>query len=528
MTWEGYYVLAVVFCVIVALVREWLSVDATLMAGVAAVVVPGVIELESAIRGFANPTLVALGSLYIVAAALRETGILAVAADYLLGQVTSVRMAIARICLTVTPSSAFMNNTPIVAMGIPAIRSWCRDNDIPAAKLLIPLSYASIFGGVCTLIGTSTNLVTDGLLRSEGYEGFGFFELGYLGVPGALVGWTFLVVASPLLLEEREPAVDDERLDEAEDRQQPDPSPPGRPMREDDRETHQIVVDESSRLIGERVGEAEFRDRYNAAVLYVLRDGEELEAPVDEIVLKPGDTLVLDTGPGFRSTFEDRDDFHITTQEGGARETASPGEMADFDRFGVAMSLGTLVTVIGLAVSGLAHISIAAMLGAALLIGTGVIRPSEAREAIDWQVLIVIGSAIGLGEAMEKSGAAEWAGEQIIAAGATFGDIGLLVAVVAGSSILSQVITNYGAVALFFPIATSIAESQGMPARPLVMGMSIAAAYSFTIPIYQTNLMVYSAGNYRLKDFVRIGIPLQVVLWITLTVVIAFGWGIGT
>lgn len=522
MTWEGYLVLALVVVIILTLVFEWLSVDATLMSGLALVVVTGIIDLEEAIRGFANPTLLALGSLYIVAAALRETGALAVAGDYLLGSVRSVRLMIFRICLFVSPSSAFLNNTPIVAMGIPAIRSWCRKNDVSASKLLIPLSFASIFGGVCTLIGTSTNLVTDGLLRADGQPGFGFFELSYVGVPCALVGWAFLIVFAPILLEERESAVAEKRLDSAGDRADDEPAGLDEP-----RETHQVVIPESSRLVGRRIDAAEFQERFNSSALYVVRDGEDVESPVGEIEIRPGDTIVLDTGAGFRGAFEDADDFYVTTQAGGAEETASPGTLASVDRRGVWLSLTTLAAVIGLAVAGVVHISMGAMLGAAFLMATDVIEPGEARDAVDWKVLIVIGAAIGLGDAMELSGAAEWVGRGLVQFGASFGDIGLLAAVIVGTSILSQVITNYGAVALFFPIAMSVTQSQGIPYRPFVMGMSIAAALSFTIPIYQTNLMVYSAGNYRLTDFVRIGLPLQVSLWVVLISVLSFGWGLG-
>ncbi len=517
MTWEGIFVLAVVGCIIVTLLGEWLSVDATLMSGLIVVVAAGIVELEAAIRGFANTTLLALGSLYIVAAALRETGVLTVAADYMLGTFRSIRLTLLRICLPVTVFSAFFNNTPIVAMGIPAIQSWSSKHDVPDAKLLIPLSFASIFGGICTLIGTSTNLVTDGLLRSNGREGFGFFELSYVGIPCVLVGWTFLVVLAPVLLEAREDAVDEAGAS--------DERPPS--DEEADREIHRVVIPETSRLVGQAIDEAPFDERFHASVLHVIRDGERLESPLDDIELAPSDTLVLETGRGFRETFEDEADFHVLTQTGGAEESASPREQRAFNRRAAWLAVGTLATIVGLAAGGVVHISMAAMLGAALLMGTGVIHPGEAREAIDWQVLIVIGAAIGLGEAMEASGAAEWVGQGIIGLGTSFGDMGLLVAVVVGSSILSQVITNYGAVALFFPIATSIAEAQGLPLRPLVMGMSVAAALSFTIPIYQTNLMVYSAGNYRMTDFVRLGLPLQIVLWTVVTGTLAYGWGLG-
>lgn len=428
MTFEMILVLCVLGGVIVVLAGEWLSADATLMAALAVVIAGGVIDLQQALHGFANTTLLALGSLYIVAEALRQTGVLAAAGQFVLGRVRDLRVVLARMAVTVSTGSAFLNNTPIVAMGIPAVRSWSAKHEVPASKLLMPLSFASIFGGLCTLMGTSTNLVTDGLLRSHDYAGFGFFELAIVGLPCAVVGWIYLVVLAPALL------------------------PTDRPQRQTD-------------------------------------DG----AADDE---QPRAEAAAESEPG------------------------SPVE--------IWLSVGVLVGVVALAAGHLVHISMAALLGATVVIATGTISPSEAREAIDWSVLIVIGAALGLGRAMEASGTARWFGEGIVELGADVGGIGLLTAVVVGTSILTQVITNNGAVALFFPIVVTIAETRGLPLRPLVIGMTAAGSLSFATPIgYQTNMMVHAAGDYRFADFARVGIPLQLVLLVVTVATLSFVWSLG-
>jgi len=391
------------------------------------VIAGGVIDLEQALHRFANTTLLALGALYIVAKALRQTGVLAAAGRFLLGRVRRVRVVLTRMCVTVSTGSAFLNNTPVVAMGIPAVRSWAREHDVAASRLLMPLSFASIFGGMCTLMGTSTNLVTDGLLRTHEHAGFGFFELAVVGVPCAIVGWLYLVVVAPMLLPEHR-----------------------RPVAPD----------------------------------------------------------------GAASPADWEADDEASSEPGGATE--------------VWLAVGALVAVVVLAAANVVHISIAALIGATAVIATGTISPSEAREAIDWNVLIVIGAALGLGRAMEVSGTARWFGQGIVEVGAGFGGIGLLAAVVAGTSVLTQVITNNGAVALFFPIAVSIAEVRGVPLRPLIIGMTAAGSLSFATPIgYQTNMMVHTAGGYRFADFLRVGIPLQLALLAVTVATLSFVWSLG-
>jgi len=591
-------ILIVLLLAFIALAIDLWSPDAVLLSALVIVTAGGVISLEDAMLGFGNSTLLALGSLYIIAAALRESGALDRASEFILGKQTrSIRRILIRLCPSVTVYSAFLNNTPIVAMGIPAIRSWAQKNKIPVSKLLMPLSYAAILGGVCTLIGTSTNLITHGLLQSHGFEGFSFFELAWIGVPCALAGLLYLVFVSPQLTparrdiryqeeKKRELLVELEitpgagvvgqtveeanlktfpgfylsRINRDEKEIAPVPNDeelaagdhllyaaqggvaakipdlsgypglrlallPPRDIKRDKkkhRELHQVVVKEGSRLVGSTVEEAKLLDRFGAAVTGVRRKGKRIDEPLGEFILHAGDVLLLDTGRGFRGAYEETPDFFLTSEAGGeapgAQEAKKEQRPGGTDLY---ISVAVLIGIVALAAFGVMHIALAGILGVVVLLIFNVIEAGEARESVDWTVLIVIGAALGLGKAMEVSGAANIIGTWMVELTSELGPRAVLAGIVIATVILTEIITNNGAVALMFPIALSVAETQGLEARGLFIAMTIAASMSLLTPIgYQTNLMVYGPGNYKFTDFFKVGFPLQVILW-TIVIILA-------
>jgi di/tricarboxylate transporter len=593
----------VLVVMLAALILELTSADVVFMAGLAIVCVTGVIPLETALEGFANGTLVALGSLYVVAAALQRTGALARVARFILGEATRVRVALVRLIVPVSIGSAFLNNTPIVAMGIPAVRTWARSRELSAAKLLMPLSYASIFGGMCTLMGTSTNLVVHGMLQTEGQPGYGFFELAGIGIPCTLAGWLYLVFVVPWSLGDRHPSVteseeegeqpelvqleieqdadwadmrledsglaelpglrlrrierDGETIEQVDDDTVigegdrlfyvPDPDTTAETFDPEDfpglklqissvealeevaegHERHSVMVRHGSRLVGRRLGDTGFERKFGVRVQEVRRSGDVVDAddPRD-IRVKAGDTLIVRaTGRDFRRTFEDSPELYVTTgytsdeQEQATRQTWR-------QTLQMALVVSVLLAIVGLTVSGSLDIALAALLGAVTLVGARVISPAAAREAIDWEVLLVIGAALGLGQALQASGGAELLGRSIVGVARPVGPFALLAAIVVGTTILTEVITNNGAVALFFPIALSIAESEGIDPRPLIVGMTAAGSMSLMTPFgYQTNLMIYSAGDYRFADFPKTGGPLQLLFIGIVIAVVPLIWG---
>lgn len=592
MTLEILLTYLVIALALLAMAREWLAPDLVLVAALGVLIAAGVVELESALRGFAEPTLLALGSLFVVAAGLQHTGALRKAAHLLLGGARRESGALLRLTSAVAAGSAFLNNTPIVAMGIPATLSWTRQRGLLPSRFLIPLSYASILGGVCTLIGTSTNLVADGMLRARDMPGLGFFELSALGVPLALAGLAYLVFVAPRLLAERA------HVDTAAERgtvardihlvRVPEGSRAvgrriaeidlGRPqlrlmrmvradgavvqiapeaaLRAGDRLTFrgdpsvmnetvrriglervvtdrlpdqaegadlcEAVVAEGSKLVGERVRDPHFVDRYDSVVLGVVRDGREV-GDLEGLRLRPGDVLLLVARPEFGRNFADSRHLYLLSgreiedRESDEGELWAPGQA----RIGLAILLG----VVGLATFGVAHISVAALGGAVLMVVFRLLSASEARRSIDWSVLIVIGAAIGLGAALESSGGAALLAEGIAAAGAPLGPRGVLASLLVATMLLTLTITNNAAVAIVIPVAVELGSGQGLDTRPLVIAVTVGASLAFATPLgYQTNLMVYGPGGYGFGDFVRAGLPLQLLAVVLAVVLIPWIW----
>ena len=580
--------LAVLALALGVMASELLSPDVTLVAALVALVAAGVLDMEAALEGFSNPALVTVGGLLVVAAGLRATGVLERSVDAVLGRAGPPGRALDRMTGATALSSAFVSNTAVVAMGIPAVTSWARRREISPSRLLIPLSFASILGGVCTLIGTSTNLVADGLLRAHGLAGLGFFETAILGLPCAVVGLAYLKWVAPRLLPDRASDASDEtrareylaeleltpasrmagktvreaglrslpglfltRIDR--DGETVAPVDPAerlhdgdhlvfagvteriadllrrrglRPVSDDPRpedpgavELHEAVVSPSSPLAGTSVRDAAFRSRYNAAVVAVHRHGEKIERRIGDIVLRPGDTLLLEAGAGFERAFRDAPDFYLVSRMEG---TGAPRHEH------AGRSVAVLLAVVAAAATGLVPLPLAAVGGGVAVILAGCVTPGEARRAVDWSVLVAIGAALGLAGALEASGAAAWLGEGMAAAGRAAGPTGLLAVVFLGTVLLTETVTNNAAVALAFPVAAGVAGAGGLDPRPFLLVATVAASLSFSSPLgYQTNLMVYGPGGYRFTDFTRVGLPLQLLLG-TVAVATARWWfGVG-
>lgn len=586
-----------------ALIFDVWTPDAILLTAVGVVTATGVLSLEQAVQQFGNTTIVALGSLYVLAAALRNSGALDRAGELILGKGRqNIRKILLRLCPGVSVYSGFLNNTPIVAMGIPAIRRWARRYGVSSSKLLIPLSYAAILGGICTLIGTSTNLIAHGLLQSSGLTGYSFFELAWLGVPCAIIGLAYIIIISPSLTPDRSDIRDEEeeqrkslveleitehaptagesvseaRLEEfpgfrlvrinregneiapvSEDEKLregdhlfyapkkdiagaiPDLTdypglrlafkPPRTIEREGkkDRELHQVVVKEGSRLVGSTVEEAKMLDRFGVAVTGVRRGEKRIDKPLGDFVLHPGDVLLLDTKRGFQETHEDSSDFYLTSEAGG--EEPKVGSQAEKQEKEIGkdlyISLAVLIAIIASVTAGIFHIALAGILGVAVLLAFNVIESGEAKGAVDWTVLIVIGAALGLGKAMEVSGAAEMIGKGMVNLTVDLGPRAMLAGLVIVTAILTEIITNNGAIALMFPIALSMAQTQGLDPRAFIVSITLVSSMALLSPIgYQTNLMIYGPGNYKFTDFFKVGFPLAIVLWIMVIILAPIIW----
>lgn len=586
MTFDVAFTLLVIAVSVALMARDFLSPDYLLLGALLTVAGAGVVEPEEALVGFSNSAVIAIAGLFVVAAGVRETGLVDRVVDVMFGAATSLRPVLARLTVFAAGSSAFFSNTAVVAISIPTVSRWAREQGVSPSKVLIPLSYASILGGLCTLIGTSTNVVASGLFRDSGMQGLGFFELTAVAGPLAVVGLAYLTFVAPKIVPSREDPteraekavqefvtemkLDDpsplvgQTVEEAGLRGVEDlylvrieretgflsPVPPGERLAAEDRLTfagalsrimelrhlqglrpaatgeppeeepgwalHRVVISPGSPLVGTKVQEADFRARYGATVLAVQRRGERMGERIQEVVLRPGDTLLVEAGPDFEEAHHDSQDFFLIT-----RVAEHPERRRRKQRAAVALLVGMIVA----AATEVLPLPIAAPAAGLGMLLTGCITPGEARRSIDWSVLVAIGSAIGIARALDVSGADALLGQGVGALAGLFGEWGLLLGIFVGTVVLTELIINQAAVALVFPVVLTAAAAQGLDPRPLALTATIAASLSFSTPLnYTTNLMIYGPGNYRFSDFTRVGLPLQLLLGVTAVTLIRLVW----
>ena len=589
MGFDAWLTIIVVVALFVALLRNLAPPDLLFVAGVAVLALGGVITTKEAFSGFSNSGMLTVAFLFVVAAGLRETGVLNYVGMRLLGSVSNDRSVLKRLAAIVIPSSAFLNNTPIVAMLMPVVLDWCRQRQVSPSKLLIPLSYLAILGGTCTLIGTSTNLVIHGLMLQHDMPGMGLFEIGAVGLPYAVVGVVYLLTVGRRLLPERTELL--EQLGQSrreyvvEMRVQPDsaligktvqgaglrnlhglylieiergdevlsPASPDEPLRANDRlvfagiissvvelqklpglvpvadgdapapphelaqrRLTEVVVSSSSRLVGQTIRAADFRAAYGAVVVAAHRGGSRIESKLGDIRLEAGDTLLLQTPPHFARAYRNDPAFYLVSDVDDYRPFRS-------HRAWIAGALITVLIVI--MATGVIDTLVAASLTAAAMVLLGCISAGEARRSVEWQVLITIAAAFGVGMALEKSGVAGSVAHVLVETTRPYGPVVTLVCIYVLASILTELITNNAIAILLFPICLKTAEQLGVDARPFLMALALAASASFMTPIgYQTNLMVYGPGGYRFSDYLRVGIPLNIVLAVVAGVLIPWIW----
>jgi len=597
MAWEAIFCLVVLLGVLWGLLANR-APDALLLGAVVLFALVGIVTPQEALAGFSNPGMLTVAALFVIAAAMRETGALDAAGAWLLGGARTHRSVLARMAASLPLISAFLNNTPIVAMFIPIISSWCRTHRVAPSRLLLPLSYFCIIGGTCTLIGTSTNLVVNGLMTeasrntpslSESLRPMTFFEVGYVGLPYAAIGVAYMLLIGRRLLPNRkdliEGLMDSPREYLVNMRVQPDcrlvgrtieqaglrhlpglflievvrdyrvisPVPPDCILRASDvltfagvvgtivdiekipglvpvaddsyeeqaaQRRHEVlceaVVSQACPGIGKAIRDADFRATYNAAVIAVHRGGRRLVGRVGDIVLRPGDALLLQAGAHFVRAHRNNPDFLLV----GGVEDSGPlrSEKA-------LLSVVLLLVLVALLISGVLPTVVAVFLVAGLMIVFRCISASSARNSIDWQTLIAIAAAFGLAKALENSGIVHATADYLVDHTVGLGSYGLLAYIFFITAVFTAVITHTAAAALIFPFAVAIADEMGISPRPLVMAVVFAASASFVSPIgYQTNMMVYGPGGYKFGDFVRVGLPLTVLLGVCATLLIPLVW----
>ena len=587
MTLDAWISLAVTFLTVIAMAAELVAVEVVVIAALTSLMLAGVLTPDEAISGFGSIAVLAVAALYVVAEGVRRTGVLTVVADKILGEQQG-SVPLVRMMIPAGFVSAFMNNTPIVAMFAPAILDWCKRNDVAPSRMLMPLSFATILGGMCTLIGTSATLLVDDLMRDAGMRGLGMFEIAWVGFPVAVVGLIVIgLISSRVLPLRRDPMTGlraDRReflvemlveetsslvgrtIEDAGLRNLGDlflmnierggrflgpvtPSEillaadrlvfvgiasqvvalrrfnglvpaedvhyhPGAPDRRD--RVFEVVIAPSSPLVGSTVKDVGFRGRYDAVILAVHRAGQRMIKRLSEVELRAGDTLMVEADKGFEARWGDAMDFALIS-----RVQAEPVGSPRGAR-GALLIVACLVVVVA---TDRVSLVVAAFAAATSTILIGLLSARRARRAIDLQVLMAIGGAMGIGRALEISGAADTLGAVLLSLGSALGAVGALGALFVYTSLLSTFISNVAAAAIAFPIALSIAEQGGFDPRPFAVVIAIAASASFATPTgYQTNLMVYGPGGYRFSDFARLGLPVQLSVMIVALLVVPQVW----
>ncbi|WOB45779.1 SLC13 family permease [Thermoleptolyngbya oregonensis NK1-22] len=553
------------------------------LGGLAILMIVGTLDTEDALSGFSNPGMITIAILYVVVAGLQQTGALSWITQHILGLPRSQERALVRLILPVMCLSSILNNTPVVAMFIPVVNEWCRKLKISPSKLMIPLSYAAIFGGVCTLIGTSTNLVVNGLLISEtSHPGLNLLDISRVGFPCAIAGTTFLILTHKWLLPKRKSAfgmvtdprqytvemlisansqVEGKTVEQAGLRHLPNlylaeiirgetilPAvSPKEVLQEQDRlvfvgavesivdlhrfrglypATDQVfkldtprlgrclleaVVSNVSPLTGKTIREIAFRTRYNAVVIAVARHGDRLPGKIGDICIQAGDVLLLEANPTFEEQYRSSKDFYLVSSV--PDSTPLNHEKAPF----ALLALGVMVV---LASFGWMDMLSAATLAAMVILITGCCSPIKAISSIEWPVLLVIAATLGIGKAMESTGAAGAIAAILLEPAGTNPWIALNI-IYGTTTLLTEIVTNNAAAALVFPIAIALSKDLGVNYLPFVIAIMVAASASFATPIgYQTNLMVYGPGGYKFSDFVKVGIPINLVFWVVSIVII--------
>ena len=586
--WAAWYTLSVLTVTVAALVKEWAQPALVFLGALAALLIAGVLEPAGAFSGFANPAVLTVAALYVVAAGVQRTNALSVLDRVLFSRAASTGRVVGRLMLPVSLLSAILNNTPIVAMLTPRIQAWAARRGLAASKLMIPLSYAAIAGGMTTLIGTSTNLVVSGLLQAEGYGALGFFDVAWVGVPVVFGVAGYFALGGHRLLPDRQKhgPVIEEGLKEC---------------------LFEVKVAPRSPLIGQTVEGADLRALGDAYLVHLRRRGEVQQAG-PQTTLQAGDVLTFtgsstalehllqreglergvpaleaddeyETLPLFEAVVASssglvgktlreldfreqyrgvvlamqRKDEQISSPLG--RTPIRAGDLLlieapnGFDRrwnarrdefYLVAprraemqrarssrapVALLLTVGMIAVAALGLVPIVTAAFVAALAMVATRCLSSAEALRALNLQVLVVIAAALGLGQAVDATGLAGVLAHGLLSLTLPLGTLAALAALYVATNLLTEMITNNAAAVLMLPIALAAAPELGMTPRALAVLVAVAASASFMTPIgYQTNLMVMAPGGYRFGDYARAGLPVSLLVMLVALTVIGFIW----
>ena len=587
MSWEIWFTLAIVAGVLVTLATTPAPTEVVLLGAMIMLSIVGVISPTQALSGFSSPGVMTIAALYVVIAGLRETGTIAWFSQLVFGRPKNLVSAQVKLFGASSLLSTVINNTPVVAMFIPIAQEWSARYGLSISRLLLPMNNIVILAGLCTLIGTSTNLAVYGLLiQARPDAHMNLFDLVWVGLPLTLAGFAYALTFSRRLLPDRQGPM--EQLENAreyafevrirgggplvgktisevglrnlksayvleierESRLLTSVGPdevlraedrltcvgvvdsikdlrrmPGLAIAEEQgftlnlkhtqRQLVEIVLSATSPLINRTARESNFRELYGVAIISISREGGRIPGKVGDIIFRPGDTLLVEAGSAFVDKHKYSRDFLLVSA---LQDSAPP----DFRRAPLALAI--LVLMIVFATLEWVPLFEASFIAAGLMVATGCLTMQSATRSIEYHIVAGIAASFALGVALMESGAATMIGNGLVSVAANNPWTALL-AVYVTTVIVTEVITNNAAGVLMLPIALSVAAHSGVSYMPYVVAVMVAASCGFITPMgYQTNLMVYGPGGYRFMDFVRFGLPLNVVCGIITMIIVPRIW----
>ena len=474
----------------------------------------GILTPKEMLEGFSNKGMITVAMLFLVSEGIRQSGALGQLIKKLLPQgKTTVFKAQLRMLPVISFISAFLNNTPVVVIFAPIIKRWAESVKLPATKFLIPLSYVTILGGICTLIGTSTNLVVHGMILEAGYEGFTMFELGQVGIFIAIAGIVYLFVFSSKLLP-------DVRTDEANLDEEPE---------ESNLHVVEAVIGARFPGINKRIGDFNFKRHYGAEIKEIKRNGHSFTRNLESKHFREGDTLVVLADDSFIQTWGESSVFMLLAN--GKDTEPVPGRKKRWFALAllIFMIVGATVGELPVVKEALPDVQLDMFffvsITTVIMAWTKIFPARKYTKYISWDILITIACAFAISKAMVNSGVADAVARHIIGMSEHYGPHVLLAAVFIITNLFTELITNNAAAALAFPLALSISAQLGVSPMPFFVVICMAASASFSTPIgYQTNLIVQGIGNYKFTDFVRIGLPLNIITFLISVFLVPVIW----
>jgi len=590
---ELYLTVAIILIGIILFVRDYFSIDTTSIIIMALFITSGVLSPEEGFSGFNHPATITLGCMFVVSAAVFRSGII----DGLSARLIKIArinyfFALVSLCITSAVLSAFINDSAVVAILIPVALLVCREADISPARLLIPISFSALFGGTCTLIGTSTNILVSSYAEKLGSQPFGMFEFTLVALCLLAIGLTYIFILGPILLPKhgspnttgllkhtekymaeiqlksshedihlpivRSSLVKDYKVQILRIQREHhqiyevngetvlrendilrilvDPvnltmleskkgvfvrgdkesirdleAVQNSPVNAAEKKIYEVMIPYGSELAGRSIKNLNFRSTYNASVLAIRHRKETITEDVAQVVLREGDMMLIFASEKAISLLAS-EKMIVTLSE-------YQGRSVNYKKAIPALII--VVGVVAAAAFNVTSILISAMVGSLLVVTLTILKPQEAYEAIEWKVIFMIAGVLSMGKALEKTGGSDLISQYVFE---TLGDMDprwTLSLIFLFTFLSTNVLSSKAAAALMTPIVISLAAAMQVSEKPFLIGVMFACSLTFMTPVsYPVNTMVYAPGNYKFRDFLNFGTPLNFIIWIAASFII--------